>query len=274
MIPPTRIRLLTWLGSALALAGGLLIGLAALRPEALPPLEITLRGRLLPATPTPAYAGTPLALPPGPEALDEASPDEVSLDEASPDEASPDEALPDEAPLLLPAMPLAGESAPSPAPAAVESPVFGAPERLVIPAIGLDAPVQPVGWTAVQVGGQPFGQWTVPDGFAAGWHTDSARPGTAGNVVLNGHHNAGGRVFARLIDLRPRDAVIVRAGGHDYHYTVSQIMVLAEADQPPDVRLANAAWIRPGGEPRLTLVTCWPPDGNSHRLIVIAVPAE
>jgi LPXTG-site transpeptidase (sortase) family protein len=237
-----------------------LIGLAALRPEAFPPLEITLRGRPLPATPTPAYAGTPLALPPGPEAADELP---------SSDTVSQNEAL-----LLLPAMPLADESAPSPAPAVVPPPVFGAPERLVIPAIGLDAPVQPVGWTAVQVGGMTFGQWAVPEGFAAGWHTDSARPGAAGNVVLNGHHNAGGRVFARLIDLRPRDAVIVRAGGDDFHYTVSQIMVLAEADQPPEVRLANAAWIRPGGQPRLTLVTCWPPDGNSHRLIVIAVPAE
>ncbi len=246
MIHSARVRLLTWLGSTLVIAGGLLVGLAALRPEVIPPLALT----PLPATPTPAYAGTPLVLPPSPQALQS------------------------DAPLLLPAMPVEQEALVTLGPSTVEPLPFGAPERLLIPAIGLDAPVQPVDWSVIEVGGQTFGQWAVPDGFAAGWHTDSARPGTAGNLVLNGHHNAGGRVFARLIDLRPRDAVIVHAGGRAFQYTVSQIMVLAEEGQPPDVRLANAAWIQPGGEPRLTLVTCWPPEGNSHRLIVIAVPTE
>jgi LPXTG-site transpeptidase (sortase) family protein len=245
-----HIRLLTLIGSGLILAGLILVGLATLLPETFPP----------PVAPTPAYAGTPLAPPPA-------------------------EAAASDPPLILPVMPVAaaGEAPPTPA---VRAPAEGdlspaenalptgwaAPDQIVIPAIDLNAPIEPVDWHAVTLEGQTFGQWDVPEGFAAGWQRTSARPGGSGNVVLDGHHNAGGRVFARLIDLRPRDVVLVKAGGRYYRYTVSQIMVLPEEDQPPEVRLANAAWVLPGGEPRLTLVTCWPPEGNSHRLIVVAIP--
>ena len=37
-------------------------------------------------------------------------------------------------------------------------------------------------------------------------------------------------------------------------------------------RLENGEWIQPAGEERLTLVSCWPRDDNSHRIIVIAHP--
>ena len=244
-----RIRWLRLTGSGLILAGMLLVGLAALRPETFPP----------PVAPTPAYAGTPLAPPP-----------------ADADSSDP--------PLILPVMPILAEAEAAPtivpapadlAPATDTLPTgWAAPDQIVIPAIDLNAPVVAVDWHAITLDGEAFGQWDVPDGFAAGWQRTSARPGGAGNVVLDGHHNTEGRVFARLIDLRPRDAVLIKAGGRYTRYTVSQIMVLPEEDQPPEVRLANAAWIQPGGAPRLTLVTCWPPEGYSHRLIVIALPEE
>ena len=55
-------------------------------------------------------------------------------------------------------------------------------------------------------------------------------------------------------------------------YKVTQVETLAEQDQPLAVRLANAQWIEPTTDQRLTLVSCWPYETNSHRLIVVAVP--
>jgi hypothetical protein len=49
-------------------------------------------------------------------------------------------------------------------------------------------------------------------------------------------------------------------------------MIFEEKDQPLDVRLENARWILPSEDERITLVTCWPQDSNTHRLVIVAVP--
>ena len=38
------------------------------------------------------------------------------------------------------------------------------------------------------------------------------------------------------------------------------------------MREENGRWIQPSDDERLTLVTCWPADSNTHRLILVAVP--
>lgn len=148
-----------------------------------------------------------------------------------------------------------------------------APTRLVIPAIGLDAPVHPVGLMAVTQGGQTTMQWRVPDGYVVGWHESSAVPGQKGNIVLNGHHNINGQVFRYLVNLRPGDVITVYVGERSYSYIVSERHILPEKGQPLAVRLKNAQWIQPTVDERLTLVTCWPYTSNTHRLIVVARPA-
>jgi LPXTG-site transpeptidase (sortase) family protein len=40
------------------------------------------------------------------------------------------------------------------------------------------------------------------------------------------------------------------------------------------VRQANARWIGPFNDERLTLVTCWPYTNNTHRVIVVAKPVD
>jgi sortase A len=55
-------------------------------------------------------------------------------------------------------------------------------------------------------------------------------------------------------------------------YRVDQILILKEAGQPVEVIKANSRYIEPTADERLTLVTCWPATGNSHRLIIIALP--
>ncbi len=72
------------------------------------------------------------------------------------------------------------------------------PDRIIIPAIQLDAPVVQSDKTSVELRNQWFEQWTVPNEFAAGWQANSAPLGMVGNTVLGGHHNEYGKVFEHL----------------------------------------------------------------------------
>jgi LPXTG-site transpeptidase (sortase) family protein len=154
------------------------------------------------------------------------------------------------------------------------APVAGQPLRIVIPRIELDAPVRRVDLEAIEYEGQNYFQWQVPYSREAGWHSDSALLGEAGNIVLNGHHNIYGEVFRYLVDLEIGDEIVLYDENEAYRYTVEQQVLLPEQGEPVAVRLANAAWMDATDEPRLTLVTCWPYTGNTHRLIVVAVPAS
>lgn len=150
----------------------------------------------------------------------------------------------------------------------------GIPERLVIPSIALDAPVLPAESRIVAIGGRRYREWLAPDRYAAGWHPTSARVGTPGNTVLSGHNNIAGAVFRRLADVRIGDRIRVYTRDGVFLYEVTERHILPERGQPLAIRLANARWIGPTADERLTLVTCWPPWGNSHRLIVVARPLK
>lgn len=147
------------------------------------------------------------------------------------------------------------------------------PERIVIPAIGLDAVVLPAGYELVQIDGQVFQQWDAPNQYAAGWQQTSAFLGVSGNTILYGHHNIDGLVFAHLKDLNEGDKIEVYSGQWIFSYIVANKMILQERDEPLSVRLDNARWILPTTDERLTLVTCWPPDNNTHRVFIVARPA-
>ncbi|MFQ5946504.1 MAG: sortase, partial [Anaerolineae bacterium] len=152
-------------------------------------------------------------------------------------------------------------------------PATSPPTRIMAPSIGLDAEVFPVGWAAVSSGTSTVVRWDVVD-RAAGWHQNSAFPGNEGNVVLSGHHNIRGEVFRYLIDLEEGDEIRLLADDELYRYEVVTKMILQERGMPLEVRLQNARWIAATDHERLTLVTCWPYSTNSHRLIVVALPAR
>jgi sortase A len=142
------------------------------------------------------------------------------------------------------------------------------PTRIVIPAIGLAAPIEIAGWR--QVDG--VSTWEIPERFAAGWLKSSASLGKAGNTVLDGHHNRSGEVFRHLVDLKPGDLIEVYSQDQRFPYTVTTLHILPDRDQPIEIRRRNAIWIQPTLDERLTLVTCWPYTNNTHRLIVVAKP--
>jgi LPXTG-site transpeptidase (sortase) family protein len=152
-------------------------------------------------------------------------------------------------------------------------PAGAPPNRIVIPAINLNAPVVPVGWHIEEQNGQRISVWDVTDN-AAGWHKTSAYPGNPGNVVLNGHHNIRGEVFRYLVDLEPGARILLYVGDTAYSYSVTEKHILKEKGEPPTVRYQNAQWIAPTSDERLTLVTCWPYTSNTHRLIILARPYQ
>jgi len=148
------------------------------------------------------------------------------------------------------------------------------PDRLVIPAIELDAPIELARTRMIKYENNIYYQWVAPNEFAAGWHETSAMLGLPGNTVLNGHHNVDGMVFGHLVDLKEGDLIKVYSGNQVFVYRIKLKMLLRELGEPIEVRYENARWIMPSADERLTLVTCWPETGNSHRLIIVAFPVD
>jgi LPXTG-site transpeptidase (sortase) family protein len=141
------------------------------------------------------------------------------------------------------------------------------PVRLVIPKIGVDAPVTVKGL-------DPNGAMQNPNGPEdVAWYDFTARPGQGGNAVFSGHldyHDYGPAVFARLREMTTGDLVEVRLeDGAVYRYVVT-ISVLYPAGSAPSQEIVG-----PTGREMVTLVTCggtWQgrPQGYSHRLVVRA----
>lgn len=152
----------------------------------------------------------------------------------------------------------------------LETPLI--PDRIEIPSIKLVAPVVVSDYNFTKIEGETFGQWIAPSKFAAGWHPDSALLGEKGNTVINGHHNEFGEVFGSLVDVKIGDLIIVSAGDIKMEFVVSNRMILAERFQSTEVRLDNAQWLAKTDDIRLTLVTCYPKESNTHRLIIVARP--
>jgi LPXTG-site transpeptidase (sortase) family protein len=148
------------------------------------------------------------------------------------------------------------------------------PQRLVIPSIGVDAPIIPVSNVEVEVQSHMYRQWEAPDSDAVGWHENSARIGVPGNTVFNGHHNIYGEVFRHLSELEAGDLIFVSVGVETRAYQVAAKMILKERFEPLERRLENARWIQATQDERLTLITCWPYTSNTHRVVVVATPVD
>lgn len=163
--------------------------------------------------------------------------------------------------------------------APITAPVFHQPDakpvlpnRLVIPAIKADMPVVELGWsTKKDASGAIFSEWDVAD-FAAGWHKNSALPGAQGNIVLSGHNNIKGAVFRQLDQLKRGDDIQLISGKREFTYVVDEVIIVPEKYASDEQRRENVSYIQQTPDDRLTLVSCWPRNDNTHRIIVIARP--
>lgn len=130
------------------------------------------------------------------------------------------------------------------------------PERLIIPAIALDAKV-------VSLGTRIYGGNTVWEtaAFAAGHHRGSANPGEPGNLVLSGHISSPneGAVFKRLPEIKVGDGVIVATAQQHFVYVARDVQVV----KPNAIEVLN-----PTSSAVATLITCVPDGVYSHRLVI------
>ncbi len=145
--------------------------------------------------------------------------------------------------------------------------------RITAESIKLDAEVIEIGWHKVIQNGIVTNVWAVAD-YVAGRHKNSALPGQGGNIVLSAHHNIKGEIFRYTLNLEPGDIITLYDETTSYQYIVEDKFIVKDRGEPDAVRRENNKWIGPFNEERLTLVTCWPFNSNTHRLIVIAKPND
>ncbi len=122
------------------------------------------------------------------------------------------------------------------------------PQRIVIPSIGVDAPVV--------AGDDPE---SLKKG--AGHHIGSANPGERGNVVISAHNDIYGEIFRRLPDLELGEVIEVHTETQVYRYVAQQQRIIL----PTEVSV-----MAPTSSPVLTLISCYPYRVNTHRVVVIA----
>jgi sortase (surface protein transpeptidase) len=140
------------------------------------------------------------------------------------------------------------------------------PTELRIPAIGVDAPVVPLGRN-------PDGTAQVPATVSlAGWYDLGPKPGQLGPAVILGHVDSrtGPGIFYRLRSLLPGDVVTVLSGSQVLHFVVSHLVSYSKDAFP------TAAVFGPTPDAELRLVTCSGPFDVStghyvDNLVVFAI---
>ena len=148
------------------------------------------------------------------------------------------------------------------------------PDRLQLPSIKVDTKVVELSWSASQSdNGRILSEWDVADN-AAGWHKNSVLLGERGNLVMSGHNNIKGAVFRALDQLKRGDQAVVWSGKQRFVYRVADVVIVPEKYASPQQRQDNVKWIGPFADERLTLVSCWPRDDNTHRIIIVAYPEK
>ena len=148
--------------------------------------------------------------------------------------------------------------------------VTPAPPRIVIPKIGVNASTVSVSWSVQELNEGVVAQWETADPGLVGHHLGTALPGDVGNVVMSGHGTDQG-VFSRLGELEPGDEITIELSDSESHvYRVEESVLLPEVGASHQQKLANARYMEPTDDARLTLITCWPAWAYTHRLVVVA----
>ncbi|MGW1173543.1 class F sortase [Kitasatospora sp. NPDC002543] len=144
------------------------------------------------------------------------------------------------------------------------------PTRLLVPSVGVDAPV-------AELGLNPDGTVEVPSadhGDEVGWYRNGPTPGETGPAVLIGHLDTahGPAVFKQLPKLRPGEPIrIRRADGSTVDFKVRTLLQAAKDRFPTEQVYGDTP------TPALRLITCGGQigaDGHwTDNIIVLADPA-
>jgi hypothetical protein len=171
--------------------------------------------------------------------------------------------------LAAPSAHAAGSAPPPAAYASAAAPLPAAlPERVLIPAIGVNAPVREVGLTSAGAIQPP----PLSPRNLTGWYVYGPTPGELGPAIILGHVNSarGPSVFWRLAELVPGDVLKVRrVDGTVAVFTVDGSEQVAKRDFPTERVYGNT------DRPALRLITCGGPydrrtRGHRDNVIVYA----
>ncbi|MCJ7550249.1 MAG: class D sortase [Anaerolineae bacterium] len=121
-------------------------------------------------------------------------------------------------------------------------------QRIIVPAIGVDAPVvEGDDWESLKKG--------------AGHYIGSANPGERGNAVISAHNDIYGEIFRGLPELSVGDEITLQTLTTSYTYVVEQTRIVA----PTEISVMDST-----STPVLTLISCYPYRVDTHRIVVIA----
>lgn len=139
------------------------------------------------------------------------------------------------------------------------------PVRLIVPEIGLKAPIVPIEIA-------PDGVLTPPsDVHEVGWWKRSAKPGaTSGQTLITGHTvHTGGGVMNKLGDLRPGAIIRIQTPRGTVDYSATKVFVYTRAEVAQHARDLFGQDREHG---RLVLVTCtgWTGHDYTSNIIVLA----
>jgi LPXTG-site transpeptidase (sortase) family protein len=146
-------------------------------------------------------------------------------------------------------------------------PVRHLPARLVIPSIGVDAPVE-------AVGRDRNNNMAVPSVAShVAWYSPGPAPGETGDAVIDGHLDwtTGPAVFWNLGKLKAGDEIrIVAQDGAVQRFGVTRAQRVSYTAPPPGLFVST-------GAPRLSLITCagsWDTGKKTYnqRLVVDSQP--
>ncbi|OQY30827.1 MAG: hypothetical protein B6243_09555 [Anaerolineaceae bacterium 4572_5.2] len=154
--------------------------------------------------------------------------------------------------------------------------LFG--ERLIkqisIPALHIDSAVTTMGWKTKNTNGEDGGlEWDSP-GPDVGWVITSALPDESGNILLYGHNNLFTEVFKKIGNLKCGDKIYLQTSNREWVYEVQQVIKIAIRGTNEEQREDYKKYMAQTQDQRLTLISCWPPISNTHRIIVIARPSQ
>ena len=121
------------------------------------------------------------------------------------------------------------------------------PVRIIIPGIGVSAPV-------ISLGLNPDRTLEVPEDYGkTGWFRDGPEPGERGAAVIVGHVDSktGPAVFYRLRALLPGDVIkVVLENGMTVRFVAHSMRTVPKDDFPTKLVYAKTR------EPTLRLITC------------------
>jgi sortase (surface protein transpeptidase) len=147
------------------------------------------------------------------------------------------------------------------------------PVTLTIPALDLEFPVTPMGWTITGSDEGRTTAWQVPE-ESLGWQITSAAAGAAGRVIIAGHQRLGAALLAPLAQGEieaGQEIWLTNSAGNVFVYRITEVSEpVIQLGATPEEEAAAMSYVAPTEEPSLTLITGWPDFTTTHRVFAVA----